>query len=167
MPRLPCIASIALLLCQGCRVLGPTDVEGWKQAHGMRDSGDTGQELPQDPPKQLCSEAWGTVSSGMEGDLRSVLPGSGMALLFWFEGPTDVCDIGCEVDWVDPTYLTADENYTLEEYWLDLPYRIGDDERVYAYFYVAPGEDETPGTEGGCWVETSAGTRTHRVAVAK
>lgn len=161
------LALLVLVLCAGCKVLGPEDLDAWKQAHGIGDSGDTGEPLPMDPPEELCSEAWGRVTSGMEGESRSVMAGSLMALLFWIEGPNDICDIGCDVDWVAPVYLTADDNYTLEEYWLDLPYRTVDEEQVYAYYQVAPAGDETPGEQGTCWVETSAGTLYHYVSVMK
>jgi hypothetical protein len=161
MPAVPPHTALCLLCLQACQVLGPGDLSAWKTDHGIVDSDarvDTG--LPMEPPDALCSEAWGRVSSAMDDeDTRYFMAGSGSALLFWFEGPTDVCEIGCTVDWVEPYYLTSHDNYTLEEYWLEAPYRLADDERIYAYFYVIPSADDPQGEHGECWVQTSAGRR--------
>jgi hypothetical protein len=162
----------ALLLPAGCRMLGPDELSAWKAEHGIPDTSgdahDTG--LPLDPPDELCTEPWGRVVSSMEReeDVRSVQAGSSYALMYWFEGPADLCDLGCTVDWVDEPYLTTNgKNYTLEEDWVDHPLRLAVQERVYALFYLRPDAGQTPGEQGSCWVETSAGTRSFPVQIIK
>ncbi len=161
----------ALLLCGGCRVLSQDDLTAWKADHGINETGgtiDTG--LPLEPPDELCSEPWGRLNTNLDRDeqLRTVQAGSGMALMFYFYGPVDVCDLGCENDWVPNPYLTTDKNYTLEEFWVDPPVRLESvDDVVYAMFYVLPPKDAEQGTHFECWVETSAGTRTLPLGIMK
>jgi hypothetical protein len=171
MPRVPSILVLASLACMGCRVLSPEDLTAWKLDHGIRDSstpGDTG--LPLEPPTELCTGAWGRLNTSMDVDepLRTVEAGGGMALMFWFAGPVDVCALGCDNDWVPTPYFTTDKNYTLEKYWVDPPLRLEDSkDMVYAMFYVLPPKDATPGARGECWVETSAGTRSFPLGIMK
>jgi hypothetical protein len=168
MSRVHRLVPLALLPWTGCRMLGQDDLAAWKAEHGIVDSEDpTDTGLPLDPPAQLCSEPWGRVNSSMGPDeeLRTVQAGSAYALIYWFEGPVDVCDLGCTVDWVQEPYLTSDENYTLEEFWLETPQRLEVEQRVWALFYLRPDAEETPGEQGECWVETSAGTRSFPVGI--
>jgi hypothetical protein len=155
------LCAAVLLASGGCHVLGPGDLQAWKDAHGIADSAetaDTGPSLPQEPTPEPCDGAWGRIQSAMDDEdvPRTVSVGSGMALLFWFQGYTDLCAIGCTVDWVEPLYFTSNENYSIEDDWLTLPYRLSQGERVYAYFYLHPDSGQTPGDSGTCTVETSA-----------
>ncbi len=161
---------VLLLVAPACRVLGQRDLAAWKAEHGIVDTADTGDSGPppnMEPPELLCSESWGVVDSSMDDELRYVSAASGMGLLFWFEGPTDLCSMGCDIDWVSPYYFTSNEVYNVEEDWFDLPYRLVEGERVYAYFYVDPQTDDPQGELGTCWVETAAGTRQTRLGIAK
>lgn len=170
MSRTTSLILLALLPCLGCRVLGQDDLAAWKADHGIVDSGpgaDTG--LPLDPPDELCSEPWGRLNTTMDADeqLRTVQAGSQLVLGFTFGGPVDICALGCDVDWVQSPYLTTDKNYTLEEFWVDVPARLAEEDLVYAMFHVVPDADETPGELGECWVETSAGTRSAPLGIMK
>ena len=168
MARASSLTLLVLSFSVGCRVLDQADLTAWKQDHGIVDSDarvDTG--LPMEPTEDLCTDPWGRVSSAMDDEEwpRTVQAGSAAALMFWFEGPTDLCELGCDVEWVDAPYVTSDENYTLEEFWIDLPYRHMGEERFYAYYYLNPDPDETPGEQGECWVDTSAGRRSFQVQI--
>ncbi len=171
MARVASLVTLVLLGSSGCRVLGQDDLTAWKRDHGIADTwtgADTG--LPLDPPDELCSEPWGRLNTSMDVDeqLRTVQAGSQMVLGFWFTGPVDICAMGCDVDWVQEPYLTTSKNYTDEDFWVDVPARlIDEDNLVYAMLHVLPPKDTTPGEQGECWVETSAGTRSAPIGIMK
>ena len=109
------------------------------------------------PPEDLCSEAWGWVDTELslqqDGKVLTVVAPSDAFMMYSFEGQADLCDQNCSADWLDEMSITDTKARETE---FPLPLRMDKGDLYYAYFRMQVPE-KAAGTTEHCFVDTSAG----------